>query len=300
MIVDPARSSSEAKTQAIAQQLLAESTEKRSIFAKVQDKFRWDDKLLSWTMDNPSLRVQLFRLIDCLPSLTTKAEIARHLQEYLSDPTVELPQALKGLLNFTAPDSIPGQVAATTLSTAVETLARKYIAGENLNQTLKSIDRLRNQSMNFTIDLLGEAVVTELEAQSYLDRYLDLMAQLTAARVDSAPVQISVKLTAFYSQFDPLDVEGSQAKVSERVRILLRKAQEVGAAVHFDMEQYRYKNATLGVLKALLMEEEFGDRTDIGITLQAYLRDSYQDLKDLIIWAKQRGKPITVRLIRAC
>jgi RHH-type transcriptional regulator, proline utilization regulon repressor / proline dehydrogenase / delta 1-pyrroline-5-carboxylate dehydrogenase len=303
MIVNPSRSSSEptnyeAKTQVIAQQLLTATTEKRSIFAKVQDKFRWDDKLLSWTMDNPSLRVQLFRLIDCLPSLTTKAEIARHLQEYLSDPTVELPQALKGLINFTAPDSIPGQVAATTLSTAVETLARKYIAGENLNQTLKSIARLRSQSMTFTIDLLGEAVVTEIEAQSYLDRYLDLMTQLTAARVDSAPVQVSVKLTAFYSQFDPLDVKGSQAKVSDRVRILLRKAQEVGAAVHFDMEQYRYKNATLGVLKALLMEPEFRDLTDIGITLQAYLRDSYRDLKDLIIWAKQRGKPITLRLIK--
>ena len=151
MIVDLSRASTEAKTQAIAQQLLAATTEKRSIFAKVQDQFRWDDKLLSWTMDNPSLRVQLFRLIDCLPSLTTKAEIARHLQEYLSDPAVELPQALKGLLNFTSPDSIPAQVAATTLSTAVETLARKYIAGENLPQTLKSIARLRSQSMNFTI-----------------------------------------------------------------------------------------------------------------------------------------------------
>ncbi len=306
MIVNPSRSSAEPssphsyeeKTQVIARQLLAATTEKRSIFAKMQDQFRWDDKLLSWTMDNPSLRVQLFRLIDCLPALTTKAEIARHLQEYLSDPTVELPQALKGLLNFTAIDSMPGQVAATTLSTAVETLARKYIAGENLKQALKSIDRLRNQSMNFTIDLLGEAVITEPEAQSYLDRYLELMSQLTAARVDSSPVQVSVKLTAFYSQFDPLDVQGSQTKVSDRVRILLRKAQEVGAAVHFDMEQYRYKNATLGVLKALLMEDEFRDRTDIGITLQAYLRDSYQDLQDLILWAKQRGKPITLRLIK--
>ncbi len=313
MIVNPARSSAELmtasayeeKTQAIAHQLLAATTEKRSIFAKVQDRFRWDDKLLSWTMDNPSLRVQLFRLIDCLPALSTKAEIARHLQEYLSDPAVELPQALKGLLNFTAPESMPGQVAATTLSTAVETLARKYIAGENLKQALKSIDRLRKQSMTFTIDLLGEAVITEPEAQSYLDRYLELMAQLTAAfnvnlaeQVDIAPVQVSVKLTAFYSQFDPLDVQGSQARVSDRVRILLRKAQELGSAVHFDMEQYRYKNATLAVLKSLLMEPEFRDRTDIGITLQAYLRDSYQDLQELILWAKQRGKPISVRLIK--
>jgi RHH-type transcriptional regulator, proline utilization regulon repressor / proline dehydrogenase / delta 1-pyrroline-5-carboxylate dehydrogenase len=320
MILNPSRFSAasslstsyEDRTQAIAGQLLAETTEKRSLFAKVRDQFRWDDKLLSWTMDNPSLRVQLFRLIDCLPSLTTKAEIARHLQEYLSDGAVELPQALKGLLNFTAPDSMPGQVAATTLSTAVETLARKYIAGENLKQALKSIEHLRKQSMTFTMDVLGEAVVTETEAQAYLDRYLELMAQLTEAAqhwssipqadmvdgVNLAKVQVSVKLTAFYSQFDPLDVKGSQAKVSDRIRTLLRRAKDVGAAVHFDMEQYRYKNATLETLKQLLMEEEFRDRTDIGITLQAYLRDSDSDLQDLIQWAKQRGKPITVRLIK--
>ncbi|WP_373541220.1 L-glutamate gamma-semialdehyde dehydrogenase [Chamaesiphon sp.] len=320
MVINSVRSSSAAtskatyehQTQAIAQQLLAATTTKRSLFAKVRDTLRWDDKLLSWTMDNPGLRVQLFRAIDCLPALTTKSEIARHLQEYLTAPDVELPQALKGLLNFTAPDSMPGQVAATTMSTAVETLARKYIAGENIQQTLKSIERLRHQSMTFTIDVLGEAVVTETEAQYYLDRYLELMTQLTTAAgqwsnvpqidradgVDLARVQISVKLTAFYSQFDPLDVCGSQERVSDRLRILLRKAQEVGAAVHFDMEQHRYKDATLAVLKPLLMEAEFRDRTDIGVTLQAYLRDSYQDLQDLIVWAKQRGKPITVRLIK--
>jgi RHH-type transcriptional regulator, proline utilization regulon repressor / proline dehydrogenase / delta 1-pyrroline-5-carboxylate dehydrogenase len=320
MIVNPYRSSAEPsiqpayeeKTQAMARQLLAETTEKRSLFAKVRDQLRWDDKLLSWTMDNPSLRVQLFRLIDCLPSLTTKAEIARHLQEYLSDASVELPQALKSLLNFTNPDSMPGQVAATTLATAIETLARKYIAGENLKQALKSIEQLRKQSMTFTMDVLGEAVVTETEAQSYLNQYLELMGHLTEASqhwsaapqvdtvdgVDLSKVQVSVKLTAFYSQFDPLDVEGSQAKVSDRIRILLRRAKEVGAAVHFDMEQYRYKDATLEALKHLLLEEEFRNRTDLGITLQAYLRDSYQDLQDLIPWVKQRGKPITVRLVK--
>jgi RHH-type transcriptional regulator, proline utilization regulon repressor / proline dehydrogenase / delta 1-pyrroline-5-carboxylate dehydrogenase len=321
MILYPSRPSSASSTaspyeqqiQTIARQLLAETTEKRSLFAKVRDQFRWDDKLLSWTMDNPSLRVQLFRLIDCLPSLTSKPEIARHLQEYLSsDASVELPQALKGLLNFTAPDSVPGQVAAATLSTAVETLARKYIAGETLKQAIKSIEQLRKQSMTFTMDVLGEAVITETEAQAYLDRYLELMTQLSDAAqdwtfvpqadradgVDLAKVQVTAKLTAFYSQFDPLDVKGSHAKVSDRIRTLLRRAKEVGAAVHFDMEQYRYKNATLNTLKQLLMEDEFCDRTDVGITLQAYLRDSFQDLQDLIQWAKQRGKPITVRLVK--
>ncbi len=299
-------------TQAIAKQLLADSTENRSFLTQMRDQMRWDDKLLGWTMSNPGLRVQLFRFIDCLPALRSKTEIARHLQEYLTDASVELPAALKGLLNFAQPDSIPGQLAATTVSTAVETLANKYIAGETVQQVIKSVERLRKDKMAFTIDLLGEAVITESEAQLYFDRYQDLLTQLTTAvkawgtvsQIDQADgeslpkVQVSVKLTAFYSQFDPLDVKGSQAKVSDRIRQLLRYAQTLGAAIHFDMEQYAYKALTLDILKEILLEDEFRERSDIGITIQAYLRDSEADLRSLIEWAKQRGTPVTIRLVK--
>lgn len=302
----------EDQTQAIARQLLSATRESRSFLARMKEQMQLDDKLLGWTMENPGLRVQLFRLIDCLPSLRSKAEIARHLQEYLSVESVELPAALKGMLNFAHADSMPGQMAATTVSTAVETLAHKYISGESIKQVLKTIERLRKDKMTFTVDLLGEAVITEAEAQSYLDRYLDLMEQLTEAsktwskvdQIDMADgealpkVQVSVKLTAFYSQFDPLDAKGSEERVIERSRILLRRAKELGAAVHFDMEQYAYKDLTLAILKRLLMEAEFRDRSDIGVTIQGYLRDSKDDLQGLIDWAKQRGTPLTVRLVK--
>ncbi|MDX2211745.1 MAG: L-glutamate gamma-semialdehyde dehydrogenase [Oculatellaceae cyanobacterium bins.114] len=302
----------EIKTQAIARQLLAATKENRSFLAQMRDQMRWDDKLLGWAMSNPGLRVQLFRFIDCLPALRSKAEIARHLQEYLGDASVELPAALKGMLNFANADSLPGQVAATTVSTAVETLAHKYIAGETIKQIVKTLEQLRRDKMAFTVDLLGEAVITESEAQSYLNRCLDLIEQLTTAsknwskvsQIDEADgeplpkVQVSVKLTAFYSQFDPLDAEGSQERVSDRVRLLLRRAQELGAAIHFDMEQYAYKDLTIAILKQILMEDEFRTRTDIGVTLQAYLKDTERDLKGLIEWAKQRGYPITIRLVK--
>jgi RHH-type proline utilization regulon transcriptional repressor/proline dehydrogenase/delta 1-pyrroline-5-carboxylate dehydrogenase len=302
----------EAKTQEIAKQLLAATQENRSFFASLRDQMRWDDKLLAWAMSNPGLRVQLFRFIDTLPALHSKSEIASHLQEYLGDESVELPSALKGMLNFANPDSVPGQVAATTVGTAVETLAHKYIAGENIKQVIKTVERLRKEKMAFTIDLLGEAVITEAEAQSYLERYLELMQQLVEASknwavipaIDEADgellpkVQVSVKLTAFYSQFDPLDAKGSEERVSDRIRILLRRAKELGAAVHFDMEQYAYKDITLNILKKLLLEAEFRQRTDIGITIQAYLRDSEQDAKNVISWLKQRGYPLTIRLVK--
>nr|WP_081980815.1 L-glutamate gamma-semialdehyde dehydrogenase [Neosynechococcus sphagnicola] len=312
MVTHVPPSTYEPRTQDIARTLLAATREHRSFLAQVRDQMRWDDKLLAWAMGNPNLRVQLFRFIDCLPALHSKAEIARHLQEYLGDPTVELPAALKAMLNFANPDSMPGQLAATTVSTAVQTLAHKYIAGENIQQVIKTVERLRREKMAFTVDLLGEAVITEGEAQAYLESYLELISQLTTAAknwttipaIDQADseaiprVQVSVKLTAFYSQFDPLDVQGSQARVSDRIRLLLRRAQGMGAAVHFDMEQYAYKDLTLAILKQILLEDEFRDRTDIGITLQAYLRDSEQDLQGLITWVQERGHPLTVRLVK--
>ncbi|MEH2222775.1 L-glutamate gamma-semialdehyde dehydrogenase [Nostoc sp.] len=312
MVLQVQTSTYEAKTQEIAKQLLAATQENRSFFSSLRDQMRWDDKLLAWAMSNPGLRVQLFRFIDTLPALHSKSEIASHLQEYLGDESVELPAALKGMLNFANPDSMPGQVAATTVGTAVETLAHKYISGENIKQVIKTVERLRKEKMAFTIDLLGEAVITEAEAQSYLERYLELMQQLVEAsknwsaipaidEADGEPipkVQVSVKLTAFYSQFDPLDAKGSEERVSDRIRILLRRAKELGAAVHFDMEQYAYKDITLSILKKLLLEEEFRQRTDIGMTIQAYLRDSEQDTEDVISWLKERGYPLTIRLVK--
>ncbi|MEG3438363.1 L-glutamate gamma-semialdehyde dehydrogenase [Pannus brasiliensis CCIBt3594] len=302
----------EAKTREIAKQLLAETREKRSLWATLQDQMRWDDKLLGWAMANPNLRVQLFRFIDCLPALRSNAEIANHLQQYLGDESVELPGALKGILNFSDPHSPPAQLAAATISKAVETLARKYIAGEDEAQVTKTVERLRKEKMAFTIDLLGEAVIAESETKAYLQGYLDIMEHLAkeatrwgrVPEIDEADgeripqVQVSVKLTAFYSQFDPIDPEGSREKVSDRIRLLLRRARELGVAIHFDMEQYVYKNLTLSILKDLLLEEEFRTRTDIGITLQAYLRDSEADLKNLIEWAKKREYPVTVRLVK--
>lgn len=302
----------ESQTQSIAGDLIKSTRAKNNLFNRMRDQMRWDDKVLEWTMGNPGLRVQMFRFIDAIPALQSKAEIANHFQQYMSAEAVELPGALKGMINFSDPDSFPAQTAAATITKAVETLAYKYIAGANITEVIKTIDRLRKSGMTYTIDLLGEAVITEAEAADYLQRYLDLIEQLTqkaqswqrqegidlADGEEISQVQVSVKLTAFYSQFDPLNPVGSKEKVCDRLRILLRKAGELGAAIHFDMEQYRYKDLTLQILKELLMEEEFRSRTDLGITLQAYLRDSYQDLQGIIDWAKERGHPLTVRLVK--
>ncbi|NJK28772.1 MAG: L-glutamate gamma-semialdehyde dehydrogenase [Acaryochloridaceae cyanobacterium CSU_3_4] len=284
----------------------------RSWLGQVLEPIRLDNKLLAWSMSDPNLRVQLFRLIDVLPILSNPADVASHLQEYLTAVDLELPVVLKQLLKFATPNSLRGDIAARVFKASVSALAHQYIAGETFPQLSKVIAKLRSQGMAFSVDCLGEAVLSETEAASYRQGYLDLITHLSGALPagssaqtikardgQSMPwAQISVKLTAFYSQFDPLDRQGSQHRVLDHLRLLLQQAQALGVGVHFDMEQHVYKDLTLTILKDLLMEPEFRNRTDIGLTLQAYLRSSYQDLQDLLDWVRSRGTPLTIRLVK--
>lgn len=70
----------ESQTQVIAQELIKSTRAKNNIFNRVRDQMRWDDKVLEWTMANPGLRVQMFRFIDAVPALQSKAEIANAFQ----------------------------------------------------------------------------------------------------------------------------------------------------------------------------------------------------------------------------
>jgi RHH-type proline utilization regulon transcriptional repressor/proline dehydrogenase/delta 1-pyrroline-5-carboxylate dehydrogenase len=111
-------------------------------------------------------------------------------------------------------------------------------------------------------------------------------------------VNVSIKLSALDSQFDELDPAGTTRRVAARLRPLLRAARAERAFVNVDMESYRTKSLTLAIFKSVLLEAEFRRTSDVGIVIQCYLRDAEQDLRGLLAWAKQRGAPVWVRLVK--
>ena len=172
------------------------------------------------------------------------------------------------------------------------------------------------QSLAFTVDLLGEATITEVEAEESRDEYLDLIAGLSRS-VDDWPanplidadetgklprVNVSVKLSSLYSQFDPIDPAGTSRAVRARLRPILRAARRSGAFVNIDMEQYAFKDLTLHLFRTVLDEPEFRDWSDVGIAIQAYLHDSDRDLRELAAWSRRRrdktGASVWVRLVK--
>ena len=109
---------------------------------------------------------------------------------------------------------------------------------------------------------------------------------------------MSVKLSAIYSQFDPLDPEGTSREVRARLRPILRAAMAAKAFVNLDMEQYAFKDLTLRIFREILDEDEFRAWPDVGVVLQAYLRDCLQDLESLHDWAVGRGAGVWIRLVK--
>ncbi|HEU0208281.1 MAG TPA: L-glutamate gamma-semialdehyde dehydrogenase [Candidatus Udaeobacter sp.] len=263
-------------------------------------------RVMALSMRDDRFKAQLFRFVAVLPSLRGSREIIQHLKEYFSDSNdgfhgvVDVGVRLAQLLPW---------ISAPVLRWNVSETARQFIAGRNPDEVIATLRKRRRQKIGFTVDVLGEAVVSEAEADKYLARYADLLEKLARETQDWTDplgtnaelfpvVNLSVKISALYSQINPAAPANAIARLGARLRPLLRRARELGAFINFDMESYVLKNVTLELFKTILNEAEFKNWPHIGIVIQAYLRDSERDLRNLINWGRARGTRFAVRLVK--
>jgi len=263
-------------------------------------------RMMALSMRDEHFKVQMFRFVDVLPSLRRSSDILEHLEEYFA-----------GIRNGFAPIIDTGVrlarivpwVSGRVLRWNVSGMARQFIAGKNPNDVMKTLRKRRAQKIGFTVDLLGEAVLSEKEADEYAARCLDLLEGLARETRDWTDplaknselfpvVNLSVKISALYSQMNPADPDEAIAHLAPKLRPIMRRARELGAFINFDMESYAHKNTTLELFKTIFTEEEFKDWPHAGIVIQAYLRDAEADLRDLIDWGRARGTHFTVRLVK--
>jgi RHH-type proline utilization regulon transcriptional repressor/proline dehydrogenase/delta 1-pyrroline-5-carboxylate dehydrogenase len=269
----------------------------------VFDTGKWIGRIMERAMKNDDFRIRLFRFIDVLPSLKNDDLVVKLLYEYFTGAT-DIPRLIRAGVERISRKGFLPHVTARVIRRGVESIARQFIAGNNPEDGLEALESLRGQGVGFTIDLLGEVAVSERETAEYAARYCalaDFLHVSFGGKKENIPFtgqDISVKVSSFYSRLDPMDWEGSIHKTSDSLRPVLRKAKEYGISITFDMEHYYYKGLILAVFKRLAEEEEFRDFPLLGIAVQAYLRETEEDLSGLIRWAGERGRKITVRLVK--
>jgi RHH-type transcriptional regulator, proline utilization regulon repressor / proline dehydrogenase / delta 1-pyrroline-5-carboxylate dehydrogenase len=273
----------------------------------------WIGKVLEWCMEDEAFKVEMFRFIDVFPYLNRPESIAKHLQEYFSRPDLKLPPILQRVITYPSPGSFPAKVVARVIARSMAGLGEHFIAGASPQEALPVLTGLRSQETAFAVDLLGEAVVSEKEAEDYLRRYLALFDLLHGAQKNwpalglsdvekdwdhSPKINVSIKTTAMYSQMNPCAFDYSVAMAKERLRPILRKAIGVGGFLSLDMEHYGLKNLTLALYQSLMDEPESKDYPHTGMVIQAYLRDSESDLREVLKWAEQGERRFTIRLVK--
>src|SRR5438874_7118963 len=263
-------------------------------------------RMMQFSMRDEQFKVQLFRFVDVLASLRRSRDIVQHLEEYFAEMRNGFAPALHTGVRLA---KIVPWISGQLLRWNVSGMARQFIAGKNPDDVMKTLRKRRAQKIGFTVDLLGEAVVSEMEADEYAARYSDLLEGLAretknwtdplGKNAELFPVvNLSVKTSALYSQMSPADPANSIAHLAPKLRPILRRARELGGFINFDMESYAHKNTTLELFKTIFSEEEFRDWPHGGIVIQAYLRDSEADLRNLIEWGRARGTQFAVRLVK--
>ena len=144
--------------------------------------------------------------------------------------------------------------------------ARRFVAGETIDDAINVIRELNAQGIEATLDHLGENVETEADAARATEDYLKVLDAIGANGVRS---HVSVKLTAL-----GLDL-GNELCRANVARILAR-AREIGAFVRIDMESTAYTDRTLALYRSLRTEYD-----NVGIVIQAYLYRTEADIAAL-------------------
>jgi RHH-type transcriptional regulator, proline utilization regulon repressor / proline dehydrogenase / delta 1-pyrroline-5-carboxylate dehydrogenase len=300
----------EARVQEIGRELFERVARDRQAFYSAD---RWTAALFAWSLAHEEAKLQLFRFVDVLPALDTDRDLVRHLREYFEGrdaPYAGLLQTALGIARVAG--RLGDAVVGVMLRETVRRLARRFVAGSTPAEARRAALDARRTGQAFTLDVLGEACLSDVEADAYQTRYLELVETLgreaphwpDAPRLDTAPwgplprVNVSVKISALHPWLEPADPEGSAAAVKRRLRPILRAARASGAHIHVDMEDRRLRDLTLRIFMELGEEAEFRHERNLGIVLQAYLRDAEDDARRLIAWARRRGTPVSVRLVK--
>jgi proline dehydrogenase len=289
----------------------------RSIHAAMPGRSRHplralDQKAMGLASQDQQLRAALFRFVDVTPACRNLDDLARHLAAYLEE-VGERPPPIEAAMRMSGTKA--GRAALGAAAAAgVRHMAHRFIVGETPKAALRTIRQLWESGAAVSLDLLGEATVTQPEADRYAARCMDALETLAEAapRWPARPaleadslgplprVNLSVKVSALSPLLRPEAPDVGRDDAARRMRPLLLRAKELGAHLHIDMESVDTLEATLDLVVEMLDEPDLRDGPSTGVVMQAYLRESPDQLERVIEWARASDgrPPLVVRLVK--
>lgn len=183
---------------------------------------------------------------------------------------------------------------------AIQLIARQFVKGETIEQAFHHSKTEIQQGYHFSYDMLGEAALTEAEAERYCFSYLhalEALAQRNSAHPVALDDQLSIKLSALSPRYEASQPEALERLLQRLLRIVLQ-AKSYNIAVSIDAEESYRQELGLRLLERLLQHPQLVGWGGVGIAVQAYSKRSFAILGWLGQLSQLLQTRIPVRLVK--
>jgi len=193
-------------------------------------------------------------------------------------------------------------VIRAALKEAMRIMGHQFVMGRTIEEALQRSHNKENRRYRYSFDMLGEAALTQADAERYFTVYLKAIESI---RKQCDPSQdlyqspgISIKLSALHPRFEYAQRERLLGELTPKVIQLAAAARAANISMTIDAEEADRFDITLDMAEAVLRDSQFASWNGLGIVVQAYQKRAVA-LIEWLAWAsKHYQQKLTVRLVK--
>lgn len=246
---------------------------------------------MGWFLGDKEVSLRLIQMTMIVSQTSDPNDIKKAFFELLVPVRKRLPRIFSPLF-------VLGNISPLLLTYALHMgfrlFASRFIGGNNMSSIARTIRSYHAKGIQVNLDILGDAVFSEKEAQKYVDDYCRLFSELPKYGITAShDVSASVKISAAYSQIDPLSPDYSINVICDRLDPFFALAYASGFNIYFDALEREYRVIQFRVFER--MHKKYGDTA--RFVLQSYFKDSLGMIDRLAEMQIRHSSPVWVRLV---
>ena len=184
---------------------------------------------------------------------------------------------------------------------SMQILGKQFVTGVTMQEALQNIKPRYEKGFTFSFDMLGEAAMTEADAQRYFNDYLHAIEEVgkdAAGRTIYNGNSVSVKLSAIHPKYSRAKYDRTINELYPRLKELFLLAKKYNISINIDAEEANRLELSLDLVEKLLDEPELQGYKGIGFVVQAYSKRCPFVLDYLINLAREKQGYLMIRLVK--
>ncbi len=215
----------------------------------------------------------------------------------LSNPSQE---SIKKLIKSSI-KRLGAPVIRTAVKRAMKEMGHQFVLGETIESALKKGAKAATKGYTYSFDMLGEAAITQTDAEQYFHAYEQAILKLgenAGSSSVAANPGISIKLSALHPRYEALQSQRVMSELVPTVAKLVLLAKQHNLGLNIDAEEANRLDISLDVIEALLSNYDLAGWDGFGVVVQAYNKCAESVIDWLHALAKQRNQKIMLRLVK--